>query len=487
MAMKRKRSDVIDTTIQADFIELCEQQFKADPGNIIKRNCVNAVGSVIASTNSNRVNEISHIFLNSVKKKNLKATNQGASGRCWMFSALNSFRHVLINALGLENFEFSEVYLFFWDKLERSNTYLLWFIEHPEEGPGDRPYEFMLQYYMSDGGYWNTFSNLASKYGLVPASAMKETYQSDDSEDMNQIIKDELDSTVNYFRKYRHKFSIDELHDIRRNTLNQIYNTLVKFLGEPPKKFDWLFNREGEDGTEPEIVCKSSPRDFFEMVTPRTDMNKDFIMLMHSPTENMKLYTNYRIRYTNNVAEGEPCTFFNVPIGELAKYAMISISKGFAVWFAADVRQCFNTFHSALDDKLDDHKTIFGETKKFEKGDRMTLRNVEACHAMALVGFNVDANGKPISWQVENSWGYYDHDTPGLDGFLYMSHSWFEKYVIELVVHKEFLSRSMKKKIEESEYIDVNPWDACAPAMVGGKGRGTAPAGYLKTLQRKRN
>jgi len=486
MASKRNRDE---TVLTEDFLAECDEKFKADPVNIIKKNCVNAVGSMIASTNSNRVNEISHIFLNSVKKKSLKATNQGASGRCWMFSALNSFRHVLINTLGLENFEFSEVYLFFWDKLERSNTYLTWFIEHPEEKPGSRAYEFMLGNYMSDGGYWNTFTNLATKYGIVPSSAMKETYQSDNSEDMNQIIKDQLDSTVNYFRKYRHKFSLEELHDIRKNTVTQIYNTLVKFLGEPPKKFDWLFNREGDDGgIEPEIVCKSTPHDFFEMVAPGIDMNKDYVMLMHSPTEDMKLYTNYRIRYTNNVAEGSPCTFFNVPITELAKYAMKSISKGFAVWFAADVKQCFNPFHSALDDKLDNHKTIFGETQKFDKGDRITLRNVEACHAMALVGFNVDANGKPISWQVENSWGYCDNDTPGLDGFLYMSHSWFEKYVIELVVHKALLSRTMRKKVEKSEFIDIDPWDACAPAlMVGGKGRGVAPKGYLEMLHKRKN
>jgi len=469
--------------LSKQFLSECEEKFKEDPVNVVKRNCVNAIGSTIATTNSARLNEISHVFLNTVKKHGIKATDQGSSGRCWMFSALNSFRHVLINALNLDNFEFSEVYLFFWDKIERANTYLLWFINNPDKNPGDRAYDYMLEAYMSDGGWWNTFANLVEKYGLVPISAMKETWQSDDSDDMNKIIKEELDSTVNYFRKYRNKFSLEELHEIRKSTLQQVYDTLVKFLGEPPKKFNWFFHREDEDGDCPEIISKNTPDSFREMVAPGVNMNKDFVLLAHNPTQDLKYYKNYRIRYTNNVAEGDKCVLFNVPIEELSRYAMKSLSNGFAVWFAADVRHCFSFFHSSLDDQLDNSKTVFGDVKPFNKGDRITLRNVQGVHAMCLTGFNVDDNGKPVSWQVENSWGYYDKDTPGLDGFLFMSHSWFEKYVIELVVHKKFLSRNMRKKVEV-EPIDIDPWDSCAPAMIGGK-QGIPPPRYLDILKNK--
>jgi bleomycin hydrolase len=474
---KRKQLEVLQPNISEEFLSQCEKRFKSNPVNIIGRNAVNAVGSMFCTVNSNRVNEISHIFLNSVKKRNLRATNQGASGRCWMFAALNTFRHILIHALGLENFEFSEVYLFFWDKLERSNSYLKWFIDHPDQHPGDRAHEYMLMDYMCDGGWWNTFANLVDKYGVVPAGAMKETYQSDDSDAMNKIIKERLDSAVNHIRLNRHKIDVEKF---RQETVQDIYDILVKFLGEPPKNFDWSFCREEDDesnGTG--IVTKLTPQKFLSMVAPNINMNKDFVVLTHLPTKGLKYNTKYRIRNTNNVIEGENCTVFNLPIEDLAKYAMKSIGKGFAVWFVGDVHQCFNWFHSCLDDKLDDHKTIFGETKNFNKGDRILLRNVQGNHAMALTGFNLDEKGRPTNWQVENSWGYYDNETPGLDGFLNMSHSWFEKYVIQIVIHKDFLSRSLKKKIN-IEPIDLNPWDCLAPALRVGVNN--PPANYAQIL-----
>ena len=465
--------------ISEEFLAECEEKFKSDPINIVARNAINSVGSMFSTVNSTRVNQISHLFLNTVKRKNVKSTNQGASGRCWMFAALNTFRHLMMNALDLENFEFSEVYLFFWDKLERANSYLRWFIDHPDEPIGARPYEYMISDYMCDGGWWNTFANLVNKYGLVPKEAMKETYQSDDSEDMNKIIKERLDSTVNRLRINRAQMTKHEVERLRKTTLIQIYETLVKFLGEPPKRFDWQFSQE--EGAS--IVSKLTPKGFLEMVAPSLDMNKDFVTLAHIPIPSLKYYQLYRIRNTANVAEGECATFFNVPLHELSKYAIKSISKGFAVWFSGDVRKQFNWFHSCLDDALDDSQRVFGETPEFAKGDRILMRNVQGNHAMLLTGFNLDEKERPVNWQVENSWGYYDHEVPGLDGFLSMSHSWFEKYVIDIVVHREFLSRTLRKRLK-GEVIELDPWDCIAPALR--VGTVAPPKGYVEWMERKR-
>lgn len=444
-------------TISPEFISECEKKFKSDRANIIARNAINSTGLMFSTMNSNRINEINHIFLNTVKKQHVRATNQGASGRCWMFAALNTFRHLLINVLNLENFEFSEVYLFFWDKLERSNSFIKWFIDHPEYTPNDRAYQYMLTDYMNDGGWWNTFANLVGKYGLIPKSAMKETFQSDDSEDMNKIIEERLISTVNYIRK--NKLGKDKIEDIRRTTIEYVYDTLVKFLGEPPKKFEWSYTTHDEESS---IVTKLTPTKFMEMVVPDIDMGNDFVVLAHIPS--LKYFTRYTIRYTNNVVEGKKCQIFNVPIKELERCAMKSIRKGLSVWFVGDVKQCFNWYTSSLDDKLDDSKTVFGQTYPFDKADRITMRNVQGNHAMALTGFNLDTTGQIEAWQVENSWGYWDYETPGLDGFLNMSSSWFEKFVTQVVVHRKFLSRTLTAKLNKSEEIEIDPWDSMAPA-----------------------
>lgn len=435
-------------SLNFDFIEKCANDFKSKPENIIARNAISTVGLTLSTTNSERVNKIDHIFLNSVKRKHVKATNQGASGRCWMFAALNTFRHILINALNLENFEFSETYLFFWDKLERSNYYLKWMIENRNLPVTDRGFEYMINDYMGDGGFWNDFANLVNKYGVVPLSAMKETYQSDDSEDMNKIIKERLESTVNYIRK-NPKIDFDKL---RLKTVQNIYDILVKFLGEPPKKFDWSFVVE----EDPSIISKNTPLQFLNMIIPDVNMNEDFVVLANLP--HMKYYTKYRVKMTENMVDGKGIEFFNIPIEDIARFSIKSISAGVAVWFACDVRQYLNIFQGTLDDTLNDYDIVFGKTLPFNKGDRLLIGNIKGCHAMALTGFNINEKSI-VNWQVENSWGYLDKDTEGMNGFLTMSHSWFEKYVTEAVINKKFFTRSFRDKMSKAETIEMNPWD----------------------------
>ena len=452
------RPDIL-ADINPDFIQECEDEFNEDPANIISRNAVVSIGSMLATTTASRQNDIDLVVLNSVKRKNVKATNQGSSGRCWLFSGLNMYRHAVISALRLDNFEFSETYLFFWDKLERSNRYLRWFINHPDVEPEDNAFKFIVDEYTSDGGWWNMFANLVTKYGHVPKSAMKETWQSSDSGYMNQILNDRLQACANYIMSHPN-LSDDEKDEEREETMKQIYSILVKFLGEPPKKFRWAYTNEDGDSN---IISGLEPIAFMNMVIPTMKVD-DFVVLTHLPGK-LDKNKQYEVNYTNNVYEGDNFTFLNLPLNELIKYASKSIlSYGFPVWFAADVSKDFNPYHSSLDDRLSNESMVFGKSHNFNKGDRITFRNLSANHAMCLVGVNINEDGKPDSWQVENSWGYWDNETPGADGFLYMSHSWFEKNVMQVVVHKSMLSRSIKNLLKKECDI-LDPWDCVAPAL----------------------
>lgn len=464
--------------INTEFIKECDEEFHSDAKNIICRNAVVAIGSMLSTVNSNHLNTVDHIFMNSIKKRHLKSTNQGRSGRCWMFSGLNIFRHSIIKALELDNFEFSETYLFFWDKLERSNRYLRWFIDHPDVTPSDEAFKFIVDDYTSDGGWWNMFSNLVSKYGLIPKSAMKETFQSDDSDDMNQILNTCLQSCANYIHNNRKKLSKKAIDNVRKNTIKQIYSTLVKFLGEPPKNFKWAYTNDEGEST---IIENLEPKQFMGMVLPDINMD-DFVVLTHLPGK-LSRNKRYEVKYTNNIYEGKSFNFLNVSMNELSKYASKSILSGLPVWFAADVSKDFNPYHSTLDDQLADEKSIFGDNFEFSKGDKITFRNLSANHAMCLVGINIDTQNKPISWQVENSWGFWDNETPGEDGFLYMSNTWFEKNVMQVVVHKNFLTRSLKKLLK-TKTIMLDPWDCVAPAL---KAKAVdAPKIYQNILKRRK-
>ena len=407
-----------------------------------------------------------------IKKKNLKATDQGGSGRCWLFSGLNIFRHLVIRALNLENFEFSETYLFFWDKFERSNSFLNWFAEYIETNEtkentdeNNRFFEFLVEKekWMSDGGYWNYFSNLVTKYGLIPKSAMPETVHSEYSSDMNDILMDILHSASCEMTKCKVNKGNKEnerINDIIYKTLKNIYNVLVKFLGEPPKNFNWEFINDSEEST---IIENLNPMSFKELVLSDIDVS-DFVVLVNIPSSKYPYYKNYEIDNTNNVIEKECCKLINLPINELKKYTQKSILKGIPVWFGADVNKHFNPLYSSLNEKLNKDELVFDYKLKMDKENRFLFKNQETCHAMIFTGVNLDYKNKSINWQVENSWGFYDNEELGKDGFLCMTDKWFEEYVGQIVIHKKFLSRNILKILEE-EPIHLKPWESMAPAI----------------------
>jgi bleomycin hydrolase len=460
--MKRTFKEAFN--IDQEFIKDCDTDFNNDTANILAKNVITNVGSFHATTDYEEARKVSHVFLNSLKKKNLKATNQGASGRCWIFSGLNMFRHSVINALGLENFEFSETYLFFWDKFERSNSYLHWIEEIVSKDSAvdnnDRLFRYLIEEdsWMSDGGYWSYFANLVDKYGLVPKSAMPETFQSEYSTDMNQVLISVLHSATTQLSKLN---SNDETRtSIIKETLKKIYSTLVKFLGNPPKIFKWDYTTDDGDSQSIENL---TPMSFKEMVLPGINLN-DFVVLSNIPSKKYKYYKKYSVNNSSNVLEGEECTTINLPINELKKYAKKSIFVGMPVWFAGDVNKGFNPVLSALNEKLNNESLLFGDKYEMNKEERIFFCNQQTCHAMTLLGVNVDNKDKPLVWQVENSWGFYDNETPGLDGFLCMSDSWFDNYLGQIVVHKNLLSRNIKKLVDK-EPIRIEPWESLAPAL----------------------
>ena len=455
--MKRKHSQVENTKeISESFIKKCKEEFNENPLNRITKNAITTLGSQLSTINHERLKDINHLFSVSIKKKGVKATDQQRSGRCWMFSGLNIFRHVLINCLELEQFEFSETYLFFYDKLERSNVYLQWFIDNKEVDKKDNRYfEYMVCEYMGDGGWYSTFSNLVEKYGLVPKSVYNETFQSEDTDDMNQILMEQLNRCVNKFMTS--KLTMKEMSEEKNKTMKNIYNILVNFLGEPPSKFVWNFVIDKDDNSTVNTINNMDPIKFKKMIMP--DVNTyEFVTLCNIPSR--KINTLYELELSKNIYEGVNEKMLNVDMNEMEKLLIKSVTAGIGVWIGVDMSQKFNYYYSALDDVLDDGEIIFGkDTKENTKKDNMILHNVSANHAMVITGFNLDEKGNLKDLQCENSWGSVDSDIPGQDGFLWMSLSWFRKYVILMSVNKSFLSRSMVKSLKKEVEI-IKPYDS---------------------------
>jgi len=453
---KRPRAEELSD----NMFETFERNFKSDPINTIAKNAVTAVGPQNASLDSDQANKVTHIFLNTLKPDHLRATNQQGSGRCWMFAGLNVYRYLLIRALNLDNFEFSETYLFFYDKLERANFLLQYFIDHPKAKPDDRIINILLSDYYSDGGYFNYFANLIDKYGLVPKDCMEETYSSGYTSEMNDILNERLVACINRIVQINNKKrpNKDLLLRHKKETMQIVYNCLVKFLGHPPKKFNWLFRTINK---EPSVVANMTPLKLYEMV--KQVNAKDFVVLVNIPGK--EYYKMYTVRNCNNMIGGDGCICLNVPMYEISKYSSKQIEQGLPVWFAGDVNKGFGYHKSALNEELYNTDLVFGKPLKWNKEDKIRFGFTSANHAMTLTGVNYDQYGKPTCWQVENSWGYHDHELLGFDGFLSMSHKWFEDNLVQVAIHKSFLSRRLQEILDE-EPIVIEPWDYMAPALI---------------------
>lgn len=122
-----------------------------------------------------------------------QVTNQASSGRCWMYAALNMLRLSTMKTHDLPtSFEFSQKYLYFWDKLERVNYFLDAYDKTKTEDQQSRLVQFLLNEPLGDGGQWQMFVNLVEKYGLVPQSAYPESKHSQNSRGLNMVLTKKL-------------------------------------------------------------------------------------------------------------------------------------------------------------------------------------------------------------------------------------------------------------------------------------------------------
>ena len=108
--------------ITKDFLTECEKNFDADRANAVAMNAVTSAGVLKAAENYQARRQTRHAF--SIQLEQGSITNQKSSGRCWMFAALNVMRFDIIHKLNLKDFELSQSYPLFYDKLEKSNYFL---------------------------------------------------------------------------------------------------------------------------------------------------------------------------------------------------------------------------------------------------------------------------------------------------------------------------------------------------------------------------
>ena len=373
----------------------------------------------------------------SVETRKQSITDQKSSGRCWMFSGLNVLRSNYMAHADSVSIEFSQAYLFFWDQLEKSNLMLQGVIDTAKKPLDDQRVQFFFHAPIGDGGTFCGVADLAPKYGLVPSEIMPETYTSENTSKARSLISSKLREFGLQLRDIvAKKKSAAEVQKAKTAMLAQIYRMLKLTLGAPVEKFTYAFHdKNGRQLGEPK---EYTPLSFYQEVVGG-DLNGTFIMVMNDPRR--EYYKTYEVEYDRHTYDGSNWRYLNLPMDEIEQLAIASLKDGRKMYSSYDVAKFLDRKrgYASLDNF--DYGSVFGTTFKMDKAQRISTFDSGSTHAMTLTAVDLDKQGKPIKWKVENSWGA----TNGQQGCLIMTAEWFREYMFRLVVNKKYVSDKLLK------------------------------------------
>ncbi len=377
--------------------------------------------------------------------------NQKSSGRCWMFSGLNVLRSNFAKEHGDSiTVEFSHDYLFFYDQLEKANLMLQAAVDLADK-PMENQYVAMLfKSPIGDGGTFCGVADLAEKYGLVPMSVQPETYSADNTSRMARIIASKLREYGLELRKMvADGKKAKAINERKTEMLSVIYRILSTTLGEPVKEFSYTFrNKKGKAVGETKTY---TPLEFYK-ATVGGPINGTFIMAMNDPRR--PYYKTYEVEMDRHTYDGHNWKYINLPMEDIEQMAIASIKDGRKLYSSYDVAKQLDRKNGFLDLDNYDYATLFNTTFPMDKAQRIMTFDSGSTHAMTLTAVDLDADGKPLKWKVENSWG----TTSGQSGYLIMTEPWFREYTFRLVVDKKYVPANILEA-EKQKPVMVMPDD----------------------------
>ena len=440
----------MSNSLSLELIESYRQKVLNDDKSKLSMNSAIHNDIVKLSMNWEEFRKIDHTFSDVITDE-MKATNQKSSGRCWGFAGLNLFRIYLARKHNLKDFQFSQNYFMFFDKLEKSNYFLESVIKTSSEHWNSRIMMHLLSDPIQDGGQWDMWVNLIDKYGVVPQSEMPESFQSSSSRTMNTMITRKLREFALKIRTLiKDGLSSDEIRNNKEEMMGEVYKMLSIHLGTPPKVFDWKIRDKKN-----KLVYdnKLTPIKFFDK---HVGLNlSDYVCLINCPMSDKDYNKLYTVDFLGNVIEGNPIKYLNVQSTIMKEAAVKSIKDNNPVWFGCDVGKYFNRELGIMDDKLFDFELFYGTNFELTKKERLEYGESQMTHAMLFTGVDLNSNGQSTKWRVENSWGTKNGDK----GYHIMSDTWFDEFNYEVVVEKKYLSDHLIKIFDEQEPISLPPWD----------------------------
>lgn len=276
--------------------------------------------------------------------------DQKTSGRCWNFAALNTIRIPCMKEWNIEEFEFSQSYMFYWDKIERSYFFLNNIIDAHKRGEevNGRLVSYLLSNPVGEGGRWGLVVSLIKKHGMIPKLCFPESFSSESSAQMNKI----LNSKLREFAKQIHEMFAAQSSDVKIQSkvdeqMHDIYNIVGICLGIPPVTFTWEYYDKDK---KYHSVGPVTPMEFYDKhVKPWFNVD-DKVCIHSDPRPTLEFGKGYTVDCRGNVVGGTPVFFNNQPIDVLIDLVTKSIQSGEGVWFGCDVSARFARYQGGIED-----------------------------------------------------------------------------------------------------------------------------------------
>jgi bleomycin hydrolase len=435
----------MDGTLSVAELERLQKDFSANPIYRLAQNAVTRVTVDDVAINREIVSSIDHSL--STTLDDWKVTNQERSGRCWLFAGLNLLRVGVMRKTGVKDFEFSQNYTMFWDKLERANYFLEAIIETADRDLDDRTVAFLLDSAAGDGGQWNMFAALVAKHGLVPKTQMPETQSSSNTGRMNSILRYQLRQGARAVRAAAAQ-GTDAARAAKAEVMQVIHRILCIHLGTPPERFDWQWTDKDKKFHRDGVI---TPQEF---AAKYVDLPvSDYVCLVNDPRPSSPLGRTFTVEYLGNVVGGPPVIYLNVDVQLIKDIAAATIEGGEPVWFGCDVGKMMSNDYAFWDAELYDLPSVYNTSFGLDKADRLEYHESAMTHAMLFTGVDV-LDGTTRRWRVENSWG----SDRGKDGFFTMNDSWFGQYVFEIAARRSALPADLQRALD-AEPIVLPAWD----------------------------
>lgn len=420
--------------------------YENTPADRAIRNALNSTAIDKLAANADNHNDRSARMSHRVNSKGI--TDQKSSGRCWLFTGLNVLRSQMMAKNDLPELKLSQNYNFFYDQLEKANLFLQAIIATASDPIDDRRVEWLFQNPLSDGGQYTGLSDNVMKYGVVPAEVMNETFSSNNTSRLRQLLSLRLrEDGLKLRRMAEAGSSAKELDAEREKMLAVVYRMLALNLGVPPTEFTWT--RRDSKGN-PVSTRTYTPQQFYKEYAGN-DLKNDYVMLMNDPTR--PYYALYEIDLDRHSFDGQNWTYINLPMEDIKAMAIESIKDSTMMYFSCDVAKFMDRENGVLDLDNFDYASLLGTEFGMNKADRILTRASASSHAMTLVGVDLDDNGKPRRWLVENSWG------PGAnEGHLVITDPWMDEYMFRLVVNRKYVPAEVLKILRQKPQL-LPAWD----------------------------